>query len=446
MVVQEMAPPPINPYPFPVNYYANPYSHDPRHAGSYSHDPRYAGSYSHDPRYAGPHFHDPRYAGSYSHDPRYAGSYFHNPRLNEEFHSPALGTKRSTGGIGLGTSSEPPEKLRAPMPVATRQKTSDAEQGVPKSPAQKQQIVDGIQRSEETSASMLAFGGLSGDQLKEILSNPDEVINEASRVLILEEKKKSEKEGELLELKAMTDEAPVANMLASDTRQKMSEAKGEEQSLTNCARRPPFRFYHAQVPIGSELVFTRDRSIKCEVLDDRNIKFRGKTTTLSAAAAQILGQVGWQSGKNVSGSLYWSYKGKSLDARRRHFEKKPESATQEQKISGAKREEQSLTNCARRPPFRFSHAQVPIGSELEFTRDRSIKCEVLDERLVRFRGKPTTLSGAAAQILHPTGWQSRNNLAGPLYWLYEGESLDARRRHFEENPEDGRSSSNQLSH
>lgn len=97
-------------------------------------------------------------------------------------------------------------------------------------------------------------------------------------------------------------------------------------------------------------------------------------------------------------------------------------------------EDQTLANSSRRQVFRFSLAKVPVGAEIEFIRDPSKKCRVLDDRNIEFEGQTTTLTGAASQILHSMGWQS-GNVSGPLYWAFEGESLDERRRRCEENPE-----------
>ena len=91
-----------------------------------------------------------------------------------------------------------------------------------------------------------------------------------------------------------------------------------------------------------------------------------------------------------------------------------------------------LAEINRRQVFRFSLAKVPPDAILNFARDNSKTCRVLDDRYVEFEGQPTTLTGAASKILRSMGWKS-GNVAGPLYWLYEEESLDERRRRFEED-------------
>jgi hypothetical protein len=76
-------------------------------------------------------------------------------------------------------------------------------------------------------------------------------------------------------------------------------------------RSPNTRFRNLGVPIGAELVFTKDSHITCSVLDDSNqVKYEGKTWAISALAIHLL---------NVSvtnGFCHFSYKGETLWERR----------------------------------------------------------------------------------------------------------------------------------
>lgn len=85
---------------------------------------------------------------------------------------------------------------------------------------------------------------------------------------------------------------------------------------------------------------------------------------------------------------------------------------------------------ARRPPFRFSLANVPIGAELRFVRDESIVCKVVDDRSIEFQGAVKSLSAAASELLSRYGCRSPQ-VQGPIYWLYEGETLEERRQRIE---------------
>ena len=72
--------------------------------------------------------------------------------------------------------------------------------------------------------------------------------------------------------------------------------------------------------------------------------------------------------------------------------------------------------------FNFSQVQVPIGSTIEFSKDRSIKAIVLDDTHISLNGVKMSVSGATLKLLKQGGIQKRS-VQGTLYWLYEGVSL-----------------------
>ncbi len=80
----------------------------------------------------------------------------------------------------------------------------------------------------------------------------------------------------------------------------------------------------------------------------------------------------------------------------------------------------------RRPPFRFSFAQIPVGAELRFIRDEQIVCKVVDDKSIEFKGQLTSLSAAASEVLTQFGGNAAQ-VQGPIYWTYEGETLEERR-------------------
>jgi hypothetical protein len=75
-----------------------------------------------------------------------------------------------------------------------------------------------------------------------------------------------------------------------------------------------------------------------------------------------------------------------------------------------------------RAAFKFSMAGVPIGAVLTFAKDESITATVLDDKKIEFRGIETSLSSAALEIMHELGYNWKQ-IAGPQWWLYEGETL-----------------------
>lgn len=72
---------------------------------------------------------------------------------------------------------------------------------------------------------------------------------------------------------------------------------------------------------------------------------------------------------------------------------------------------------------------IPVGAELYFSRDENVKARVIGRTgsgSIEFNGKPTSLSTAAQEVL---GY--RNVVSGTDYWVYDGETLDERRRRMQ---------------
>jgi len=71
----------------------------------------------------------------------------------------------------------------------------------------------------------------------------------------------------------------------------------------------------------------------------------------------------------------------------------------------------------RRPNFNFIGMGIPLGAELTF-KDDERKCEVIDEKKVRFEGEEHSLTSLTRKLLNI------RNVAPTRHWLYEGRSLD----------------------
>ena len=71
-------------------------------------------------------------------------------------------------------------------------------------------------------------------------------------------------------------------------------------------------------------------------------------------------------------------------------------------------------------------AEIPIGSELSYINDESIKSKVIDNKLIEMDGEITSLSASAQKLL---GYPYQ--VQGTVYWMFEGETLDERRRRLE---------------
>ena len=73
------------------------------------------------------------------------------------------------------------------------------------------------------------------------------------------------------------------------------------------AKRGPFRFSTCNIPVGSELSFVGNPTIKVKVVDDRHIEYNGETTSLSALARKLK-----QFDHPVQGTLWFSYENEIL--------------------------------------------------------------------------------------------------------------------------------------
>lgn len=96
-------------------------------------------------------------------------------------------------------------------------------------------------------------------------------------------------------------------------------------------------------------------------------------------------------------------------------------------------DDQAALNKARtwRSPFSFKMVNIPVDSILTFSKDPSITCKVLDHKKVEFEGEVTSLSGSALTALRGMDYEWKQ-VAGPVYWEFENETLDERRRRMEE--------------
>jgi hypothetical protein len=88
----------------------------------------------------------------------------------------------------------------------------------------------------------------------------------------------------------------------------------------------------------------------------------------------------------------------------------------------------------RREQFRFSMVDVPVGATLTFSKDDTVTACVVDDKRIEFEGVITSTSAAATKLLHRRGWTLRA-AQGPLYWMYEGETLAERRMRMEDGTE-----------
>ena len=78
---------------------------------------------------------------------------------------------------------------------------------------------------------------------------------------------------------------------------------------------------------------------------------------------------------------------------------------------------------------------VQPGLVLEFSSDRNIVCVVQGANHVQFRGELVSFSRAAI-VANSKRAVTARAMQGPIYRLFEGETLSARRDRFESDQQD----------
>lgn len=80
--------------------------------------------------------------------------------------------------------------------------------------------------------------------------------------------------------------------------------------------------------------------------------------------------------------------------------------------------------------FNMARFGIPLGATLRFTQNEAITAIVDGETSVEYNGESLSISRAAELATKECGY-SASSLAGPEYWLYEGETLNSiRMRHL----------------
>lgn len=104
-----------------------------------------------------------------------------------------------------------------------------------------------------------------------------------------------------------------------------------------------------------------------------------------------------------------------------------ENVTPKRDYVESKEDQQALNQArTRRAVFNFKMADIPVGAELSYVNDENIKAKVVDNKLIELNGEVTSLSASAQKLL---GYPYQ--VQGTVYWMFEGETLDERRRRLE---------------
>jgi T5orf172 domain len=107
-----------------------------------------------------------------------------------------------------------------------------------------------------------------------------------------------------------------------------------------------------------------------------------------------------------------------------------------------KEEQEALVKIKERlPNLKLDALGIKPRDILTFSRDETITATVVDGEKVDFQNEVMSLSAAALKVLHSLGY-STPTASGSVYWKFEGELLDERRRRMEAEQFDQTTSNN----
>jgi len=140
-------------------------------------------------------------------------------------------------------------------------------------------------------------------------------------------------------------------------------------------------------------------------------------------------------GQEVEKLLHEAFDSMRIRKNREFFEILPESAKSALKIANGKDvtpgedivetadDKRALDKAkALRERFKFSLLNIEPGTILTFAKDPNITCEVVDDRLVNFRGEDMSLTASALIIIKELGY-NWTQISGPSFWQYKGKGL-----------------------
>ena len=100
----------------------------------------------------------------------------------------------------------------------------------------------------------------------------------------------------------------ITTEVKENTEKNISEIdKTASEKFIKKPNRPQMNFAKMDIPIGVNLIFSKDRNIKAEVIGERLVRYNNKEKYLSQITKELLGLE-----INVQPSLYWEYNGRSL--------------------------------------------------------------------------------------------------------------------------------------
>lgn len=92
----------------------------------------------------------------------------------------------------------------------------------------------------------------------------------------------------------------------SGTQDKLRKVKQTSSAMIQKTKKPAINFMKCGIPLGAELVFIEDASVRVIVESDRKVLYNNEITSLSAVAGKFKGV------KAIAGPSYFTYNGKLI--------------------------------------------------------------------------------------------------------------------------------------
>ena len=89
----------------------------------------------------------------------------------------------------------------------------------------------------------------------------------------------------------------------SGTQDKLKKVKPSKSSKAQQTKKPAVNFKKCGIPVGAELIYIGDSTVKCIVQGDHKVQYKNELTPLSAIASEIKGYP-------CAGPSFFTYKGK----------------------------------------------------------------------------------------------------------------------------------------
>jgi hypothetical protein len=180
-------------------------------------------------------------------------------------------------------------------------------------------------------------------------------------------------------------------------------------------------------------------TIKIGITDNLDRRIRELDNTSTPLPFECYYAVEVQDAKAIEKKIHEGLDDKRVRQSREFFNATPEQAkalleiaevmggknvTPTEDIVETPQDKQALENARKnRKRFNFDMIDIKPGTVLNFVKDNTITCEVVDNTKVKFRDNVTSLSNAADSILREMGydWQG---VRGPLWWTFNGKKLE----------------------